>query len=68
MYVWKATCCGREFIADADLKSRDNYCLNCGAKMKSATETWKGYHGYITAPEGTFDKIFNDADEEDDNI
>lgn len=35
LYVWKATCCGREFIADADLKIRDNYCLNCGAKIKS---------------------------------
>ena len=35
LYVWKVTCCGREFIADADLKSRDNYCLNCGAKIKS---------------------------------
>lgn len=35
LYVWKVTCCGREFIADADLKSRDNYCLNCGAKIES---------------------------------
>lgn len=38
LYVWKVTCCGREFIADADLKSRDNYCLNCGAKIESEEE------------------------------
>jgi DNA-directed RNA polymerase subunit RPC12/RpoP len=39
LYVWKVTCCGREFIADADLKSRDNYCLNCGAKIESEEKT-----------------------------
>lgn len=30
------------------------------------SETWNGYHGQITAPKGTFERIFNDADDEDD--
>ena len=37
-------------------------------KAESATETWKGYHGHITAPEGTFYKIFNEAKEDDEDI
>ena len=28
------------------------------------TETWNGIHAQITAPKGTFEKIFNDAEEE----
>lgn len=36
------------------------YCPNCGAKMKEETETWNGYHGRITAPKGTFKKIYED--------
>ena len=31
-------------------------------------ETWNGIHGQITAPNGTFERIFNNADEEDDDI
>lgn len=27
-------------------------------------ETWNGYHGQITAPKGTFEKIYNDTEEE----
>ena len=45
-----------------------NYCPNCGAKMvePQETETWNGYHGQITAPKGTFERIFNDADDDND--
>ena len=32
------------------------------------TETWNGIHAQITAPKGTFEKIFNDADDDDDDI
>ena len=33
------------------------------------TETWQGMHGRnITAPKGTFEKIFNDNDTEDDGV
>lgn len=44
-----------------------NYCPNCGAKMvePQETETWNGYHGQITAPKGTFEKIYEDAESED---
>ena len=38
------------------------YCPNCGAKMESETETWNGMHGQITAPKGTFKKIYEDAE------
>jgi len=31
-------------------------------------ETWHGMNGDITMPEGTFDKIFNDANEDEDDI
>jgi hypothetical protein len=30
------------------------------------TETWNGIHAQITAPKGTFERIFNDADDEND--
>lgn len=45
-----------------------NYCPNCGARMvePQETETWNGYHGQITAPKGTFERIFNDADDDND--
>ena len=26
------------------------------------TETWNGYHGQVTAPKGTFKRIYEDAD------
>jgi hypothetical protein len=32
------------------------------------TETWNGIHAQITAPKGTFDRIFNDADDDDNDI
>lgn len=31
-------------------------------------ETWNGIHVQITAPKGTFEKIFNENDTEDDDI
>ena len=34
----------------------------------TATETWNGMHGQVTAPKGTFEKIFNDAKEDDYDI
>jgi len=30
------------------------------------TETWNGIHAQITAPKGTFERIFNEADEDND--
>ena len=48
-----------------DFDYRPKYCPNCGAKMESETETWDGYHGQITAPKGTFKKIYEDAESED---
>ena len=33
--------------------------------QKSETETWNGMHGQITAPKGTFKKIFEDAESEE---
>lgn len=39
-----------------------------GAKMVEAqeTETWNGIHAQITAPKGTFERIFNDANDKND--
>lgn len=33
---------------------------------KSVRETWNGFHGQVTAPKGTFQKILEDADNADD--
>lgn len=35
-------------------------------KGDKETETWNGIHAQITAPKGTFDKIWNDTDDRDD--
>ena len=49
-------------------KKPPRYCPNCGARMVESedTETWNGIHAQITAPKGTFEKIFNDADDDND--
>ena len=49
-------------------KKPPRYCPNCGCRMVEPleTETWNGMHGQITAPKGTFEKIFNDADDDND--
>lgn len=44
------------------------YCPNCGAKMidEQETETWSGIHAQIIAPRGTFERIFNEANDDND--
>lgn len=37
-------------------------------EKESDTETWNGIHAQIAAPKGTFEKIFNDAEEGEDDI
>lgn len=57
--------CWEQFLKHT--KSR--YCEG-GYEMRMVepqeTETWNGYHGQITAPKGTFERIFNDADDDND--
>jgi len=53
---------------DNDMK----YCPNCGCRMiepqgDEKTETWNGIHAQITAPKGTFERIFNDAADNNDS-
>jgi hypothetical protein len=47
-----------------------NYCPHCGCRMveqeSEETETWNGIHAQITAPKGTFERIFNEADDDND--
>lgn len=50
------------------IKRFDTGDLTMATLAESETETWKGYHRNITAPKGTFDKIFNEAKEDDDDI
>ena len=66
MYEDRFWCsCGYIEIIDSNT-SKWNYCPNCGAKMveQKETETWHGIHAQITAPNGTFERIFNDADDD----
>jgi len=49
-----------------------NVCPNCGCRMiepqgDEKTETWNGIHAQITAPKGTFERIFNDAADNNDS-
>jgi hypothetical protein len=40
-------------------------CPECGAKLiYEDTETWNSFHGQITAPKGTFKKIWDEAEED----
>ena len=44
-----------------------NPCLYCRHEFEpQETETWNGIHGQITAPKGTFERIFNEADDDND--
>ena len=36
-------------------------------RSEEETETWNGIHAQITAPKGTFERIYNDADDDNDN-
>ena len=40
-------------------------CDNCPVEQseRELTEVWQGYGTTITAPKGTFDKIFNDEED-----
>jgi hypothetical protein len=37
-------------------------------RPKTELETWEGIHAQVTAPKGTFDKIWNEAEEDNDEI
>lgn len=60
--------CDRPALHDEDSIWKHKFCPHCGAKMvePQETETWNGIHAQITAPKGTFERIFNDADDDND--
>ena len=54
------------FFDSKDLRTVDEVVDKLpSVTQKSETETWNGIHGQITAPKGTFKKIFDDAESED---
>ena len=63
-WINECSVCG----SDAGVGYQYPYCPNCGAKMvePQETETWNGIHAQITAPKSTFERIFNDADDDSD--
>lgn len=72
-HTWCCSECGGNphkwtgFVPNKDgMKMRWKYCNLCGAKMvePQETETWHGIHAQITAPKGTFERIFNEADDD----
>ena len=65
------------YLLDAEMKADDDY--NTQEDMaslqhevskidfpNSSVEKWNGYHGHCIAPAGTFNKIWNDPDTEED--
>ena len=49
------------FVGDEDC----SYCFDIMEIIDADdtdTETWNGYHGQVTAPKGTFKRIYADAD------
>ena len=67
------------YEADCRLQGGTDECEKCNSnvfgsiyriidkyKESEETETWNGMHGQITAPKGTFEKIFNDTEGGDD--
>lgn len=52
----------KAFIAHLELHKEETEAA------KENTETWHGMHGDIKAPAGTFDKIYNDAEEDEDDF
>ena len=59
-YWYECDKCGEHNLGNTD------FCPYCGAKMveQKETETWHGIHAQITAPKGTFERIFNEADDD----
>lgn len=54
--------------AEIKIDSLEQMCDNA-IPGEQGTETWRGMHGLeITVPKGTFERIWNDAEEDDDDI
>lgn len=68
-----------DLCSDIKLKDIEEYVESCGYRLvpisgsndndndndDEETETWNGIHGQVTAPKGTFEKIWNEAKEGD---
>ena len=50
----------------ADCRADFNRWMAIRKAESEETETWNGIHAQITAPKGTFERIFNDADDDND--
>lgn len=47
---------------------KDKACEDFLGANGEEIEIWHGYHGQTMVPKGTFEKIYNDAEEEEDDI
>lgn len=53
---------------DKELKERREGHIQALKEMRDTmleSETWEGIHAQVTAPKGTFDKIWNEAEDND---
>ena len=59
-YWYECDKCGEHNLGNTD------FCPYCGCRMvePKESETWHGIHAQITAPKGTFERIFNEADDD----
>ncbi len=67
MFYECSECGNKQCFYMADTHRR-NYCGECGCRMvePQETETWNGIHAQITAPKGTFERMFNETDDDND--
>ena len=56
--------CGAKMHLLIEEMTGDEWVDDVVESMKG--ETWNGIHAQITAPKGTFERIFNDADDDND--
>lgn len=46
---------------DKNLTGAEYNAINLGIKALECCEVWRGMRGYVVAPKGTFEKIYEDA-------
>ncbi len=54
-----------QYNLDSIYKALDGFHENRKEQIEKAIEYWNGIHGQVTAPKGTFEKMFDEAEEDE---